>query len=51
MFPPDSTITVGPGGIAAWRYAASATAPLGSAIRCALKASSRTASRIWFSDP
>ena len=48
--PPDRTITVAPGGVAPRRYAASATAPLGSLTRWAFTASSRTAARISFSD-
>lgn len=35
MLPPDSITTVRPGGVTPIRYAASATAPLGSATRCA----------------
>src|SRR3954452_24096768 len=41
--PPDNTITVRPAGVTPRRYAASATAPLGSLTRCASTARSRTA--------
>src|SRR5215218_1156896 len=49
-FPPDRIITVRPGGVPPCRYAANATAPLGSLTRWACSASSRTAARISFSD-